>query len=423
METLTQFLEQAYTAYHACELIKTRLLENGFTPLSEREDWELCEDGKYFVARANGALIAFTIGGLDNFSYKIAAAHLDSPALKLKASPIEKKGNVQTLNVETYGGGVWYSFFDRPLKIAGRVVVNENGRVYTKTVCSPFRLTIPSLAIHQNRSVNEGFAPNPQTDLQPLLSIGDGECAWLQKITDDTNVLSYDLFLVSDEKPYICGVNDEWLCSPRIDDLSCAWASVNALLTCAKSDGICVAALFDSEEIGNRTLQGADSDFLGNTLRRIAYGLRFDDQEYFKALASSFLLSADNGHAVHPAHPEKSDTTNKCVLGGGVLVKSHAGGAYITNGLSAGVVKTILQKAGVRYQDFYNRSDVRSGSTLGAALMSKTSMAGADIGIAQLAMHAACECFAKEDYTELVNGLTAFYSTNILSTGDGYAIE
>ncbi|MBQ7879513.1 MAG: M18 family aminopeptidase [Clostridia bacterium] len=423
MEKLTAFLENAYTTYHACELIKTRLTENGFTQLKERADWTIREGGKYFVERAGGALIAFIVGGLDNFSYKIAAAHLDSPALKLKTEPIEKKQGVCTLNVEAYGGGIWYSFFDKPLKIAGRVVKNDNGRVYTQTVTSPFRLVVPSLAIHQNRAVNDGFAPNLQTDMQPLLSLADAQCEWLEEIVHGENVVGYDLFVVSDQAPFAFGANDEFLCSPRVDDLTSVCASLDALLACAESDGICVAAFFDAEEIGSRTLQGADGNFLGNTLRRIAYELRFDDQEYAKAISASFLLSVDNGHAVHPAHPEKADTTNKCLLGGGVIVKSHAGGAYTTSGVSGGVVKTVFDKAGVKRQDFYNRSDMRSGATIGAAIVTKTGMTGADIGIAQLAMHAACECFAKSDYEELVNGLTAFYSTNILAEDDGFVIQ
>ena len=423
MERLTNFLANAYTSQHACELVKTHLIENGFTHLRERDEWNINENGKYFVQHQNGALIAFVVGGLDNFSYKIAAAHTDSPALKLKANPVETKQGVYTLNVEAYGGGVWYSFFDKPLKIAGRVVKNENGRVYTQAVRSPFHVVIPSVAIHQNRTVNDGFAPNLQTDMQPVLSLADTQTDWLNEIVAGENVLSYDLFVVCDQAPFSFGVNDECLCSPRVDNLTGVWACINALISHAESDGISVAALFDAEEIGNRTSQGAESPFLVNTLRRIAYELRFDDQEYFKALASSFLLSVDNAHAVHPAHPEKSDTTNKCRLGGGVIIKSHAGGAYTTNGVSEGVAKAIFQKAGVKHQNYYNRSDIRSGATLGAAIVTQTGMTGADIGIAQLAMHAASECFAKSDYTELLNGLTAFYSTNLLAEDDGFVIQ
>ncbi|MBQ8685895.1 MAG: M18 family aminopeptidase [Clostridia bacterium] len=423
MEKLLDFLSTSLTAYNACENIRAVLSENGFKRLKETEEWELCEGGKYFVERGGGCLVAFVVGDLDSFSYKIAASHLDSPALKLKENPVEKKGVVATLNTEPYGGGVWYSFFDRPLRIAGRVVKSENNRVRAETVVSPYLVTIPSLAAHQNRGVNDGFAVNPQIDLQPVLGFADGETDWLERLSGEGKVLSYDLYLVNAQAPYFFGVNDEFLASPRIDNLTSAYASLEGLLSAAESDGVCVAAFMNAEEIGNRTAQGADGDFLENALRRIAYALRFDDNEYYKALASSFLLSVDNAHATHPNHPEKSDTTNKAALGGGVVIKSHAGGAYITDAISSVVVKTLLDKAGVKRQSFFNRSDVRSGSTLGASAVTRFGMAGADIGIAQLAMHSACECFAKSDYTELVNALTAFYSSDFLVEEDGYIIR
>ena len=422
METLLDFLKNSLTAYHACENAKARLVENGFSPLKETEDWELSEGGKYFIERG-GALIAFTVGGLDNFSYKIVASHVDSPALKLKENPVEKRGAYAVLNVETYGGGVWYSFFDRPLRIAGRVVKSENGRVYSETVTSPFLLSIPSLAVHQNRGVNDGFAVNAQTDLSPLLSLNGGEADWLERIAGDGKTMGYDLYLVNADSPYFFGAEDEFLASPRIDNLTSVCASLDALLSKADSDGICVAAFLNHEEIGSRTTQGADGDFLENALRRIAYALRFDDNEYYKALASSFLLSADNAHAVHPNHPEKADPTNKTVLGGGVAIKAHANGAYITDALAAATVRTIFDKAGVKHQNFINRSDMRSGSTLGVAALTRMGVAGADIGLAQLAMHSACECFAKEDYAELVNGLTAFYSSDLLADGNGFLVR
>ncbi|MBP3433764.1 MAG: M18 family aminopeptidase [Clostridia bacterium] len=422
METLLDFLKNSLTAYHACENAKARLVENGFSPLKETEDWELSEGGKYFVERG-GALVAFTVGGLDNFSYKIVASHVDSPALKLKENPVEKRGAYAVLNVETYGGGVWYSFFDRPLRIAGRVVKSENGRVYSETVTSPFLLSIPSLAVHQNRGVNDGFAVNAQTDLSPLLSLNGGEADWLERIAGDGKTMGYDLYLVNADSPYFFGAEDEFLASPRIDNLTSVCASLDALLSKADSDGICVAAFLNHEEIGSRTTQGADGDFLENALRRIAYALRFDDNEYYKALASSFLLSADNAHAVHPNHPEKADPTNKTVLGGGVAIKAHANGAYITDALAAATVRTIFDKAGVKHQNFFNRSDMRSGSTLGVAALTRMGVAGADIGLAQLAMHSACECFAKEDYAELVNGLTAFYSSDLLADGNGFLVR
>lgn len=422
---LSEFLKTSYTAFHAVENVKNTLLANGFFPLSETEDWKLCEGGKYFVVRNGSSLVAFTVPALDGFSYKIVASHSDSPALQLKENPVKAGNFYATLNTETYGGGIWYSFLDRPLKIAGRAVVKEGNRLTEKNVCAPFQVTIPSLAIHQNRDVNENFSINKQIDLQPLLCSAD--CApthaeFIEKIVGE-KAISYDLYLVNADMPYSFGVNEEFLASPRVDNLASLYASLLGFTQSDCKDGICVLACLDNEEIGNKTAQGADGDFLESVLRRIAYELRFDENEYYKALAGSFLLSIDNAHAVHPNHPEKSDPTNKTTLGGGVVIKSHAGKAYLTGGISSAVVKTVFENAGVQYQYFFNRSDVRSGGTLGAAIACHTGICGADIGIPQLAMHSACECFAKADFTQAVNGLTAFYNAKLTKLDDGFSVE
>ena len=425
INSLIDFLQNSPTAYHACENVKDLLLARGFAPLNESEDWDVQAGGKYFVVRGGSAIIAFTVGALNEFSYKIVASHTDSPALKLKENPLTKSGAYALLNVEKYGGGIWYSFFDRPLKIAGRVVRREGGALKEENVISPFTLTIPSVAIHQNRGVNEGFSVNPQVDLQPLVGFsGEDICnaSLIEKIGGE-NVLAHDLFLVNADMPYSFGLNDEFLASPRIDNLTNVLASIEALTSGGEHSGIAVAACLDNEEIGSRSPQGADSDFLENTLRRIAYALRFDDNEYYKALANSFLLSADNAHAVHPNHPEKSDPTNKVVLGGGIVIKAHANKAYITDATSAAIVKTIFDNAEVKHQSFFNRSDVASGSTLGSIAQSHTGIPGADIGIAQLAMHSACESFAKADYLSMVEGISAYFGASILRSKDGIVIR
>ncbi|MBQ4268718.1 MAG: M18 family aminopeptidase [Clostridia bacterium] len=413
MQYLTEFLGSSYTAYQAVENAKKLLTENGFTALSETDDWELSEGGKYFVERGGSALIAFTVDGLDRFAFKIAASHTDSPALKIKENPVNKTGAYATLNVEKYGGGILYSFFDRPLKIAGRFVVETDGGLQTETFVSDKIFTVPSVAIHQNRTANDGFSPNPQIDLQPLFSLGDEKPNFPACLTESA-VIAYDLYLVNADTPYSFGLNSEFLASPRIDDLACVCASLQSLINHEKTGGICVAACFDSEEIGSQTLEGAGCDFLENTLKRIAFAFKFDEEEYYKALASSFLVSADNAHAMHPNHPEKCDPTNKTVMGGGVVIKSHANRAYTTDALSAAVLKTVFNRADVKHQPFYNRSDMASGRTLGGVSLSKVSVASVDIGLPQLAMHSACECFAKCDYQELVNGLQAYFSSEIV---------
>ncbi len=425
LNNLIDFLKSSFTAYHAASNIENILLSRGFTPLYETEDWEIASGGKYFVTRGGSSVIAFTVGNLEEFSYKIAATHLDSPALKLKENPLVKGSLYATLNVETYGGGVWYSFFDRPLKLAGRVIVEEEGKLKARNVLSPFTLTVPSVAIHQNRGVNEGFAVNPQIDLKPLLCGADGIEGGeelLEKIAGE-KVLSYDLFLVNADLPYSFGLNDEFLASPRIDNLTSAHAALEALSLGGEKSGICVAAFMDNEETGSLSPQGADGDFMEVVLRRIAYALRFDDNEYYKALASSFLLSVDNAHAVHPNHPEKADETNKPKMGGGVVIKAHADKAYVTDALSSAIVKKLLSNRNIPYQSFYNRADVKSGSTLGKLAQRHISVAGADIGIAQLAMHSALECCAKADYLSLTEGLKGYFEQPLSIEKDGAILK
>ena len=424
MEKLTEFLQKSYTSFHAVENAKAMLEANGFCALFESDDWILTEGGKYYVTR-DGALIAFTVGSLSDFSYKIVASHTDSPALKLKENPVQKSALYATLNAETYGGGLWYSFLDRPLKIAGRVIRRENNRLCQENVLSSFTVSIPSLAIHQNREANDKLAINPQIDLQALIGLSsevDGSETLIENIAGD-GVISHELFLVNADMPYSFGLNDEFLASPRIDNLTSVFASLNTLLADEERVGICVAACLDNEEIGNGTAQGAGGDFLENVLRRIAYAFRFDDNEYYKALGNSFLLSVDNAHAVHPNHPEKADTTNKTAMGGGIVIKSHANKAYVTDALSSAVVKTLFDNAEVKYQTFFNRSDVKSGGTLGTQITRQFGILGVDIGLAQLAMHSSCECFKKSDYAELEKGLTAFYAAKLTRDENGIQID
>ena len=424
MKKLIDFIHQSPTSYHVAENAASFLNEHGFCRLSETDDWILAEGGKYYVVR-EGAIIAFTIGSLNDFSYKVVASHTDSPMLKLKENPLQKSALYATLNVETYGGGLWYSFFDRPLRIAGQVIRRENNRLRAETVTSPFTVVIPSLAIHQNREVKQGFVVNPQIDLQAFVSLADdiNDSETLIETVAGENVVAHDLFLVNADMPYSFGLNDEFLAAPRVDNLTSVYASLEALAFDEPRVGICVAACMDNEEIGNGTAQGAGGDFLEKVLRRIAYAFRFDDNEYYKALGNLFLLSLDNAHAVHPNHPEKADITNKTVLGGGVVIKSHAEKAYVTDALGSAVIKSIFDNADVKHQTFCNRSDIKSGATLGTALLRQIGATGVDIGIPQLAMHSACECFKKSDYEELSKGLLAFYAAHLIREDDGFQLD
>ncbi len=372
MKQLLKFLETSPTAYHAVENAKLYLEYKGFLALDERKNWNLKEGGKYFVTRNGSSLIAFTFHKNGNF--KIVASHTDSPCFKLKESP-EMMGAFTRLNVETYGGGLYYTFFDRPMRIAGRIVVEENGKLISKLYASEETFVIPSLAIHMNREANKQFAPDPQTDLLPLYALGEAALK--------TEALARDLFVVPAEKPFINGANNEFLSSPRLDNLTSVCASLEAIANTTK--GVCIAALFDSRS----------------------------EEEFMEALSSSFMISLDNAHSVHPNRPEKCDPTNRAVMGGGIVVKAHANGAYTSDALTVATVKKIFRDAGVKYQNFYNRSDMPSGSTLGCISFTQIGIPSVDLGLAQLAMHSAVETFAHADYEELKKGLSAFYQSNV----------
>ncbi len=408
MKELLQYLETSYTAYQAVENARELLLSLGFAELKESDIWDISAGGKYFVVRNGSALIAFAVGKERGRGFKIVASHTDSPCLKVKENPIATTDKFQRLNVEPYGGGIWHTFFDRKLRLAGRLVKEDNGVLRAENYVSDFTVVIPSLAIHMQRDVNEKFAPDPQVDLLPLLGMSGKEFGVLLG-----NPVSYDLYAVCAETPFVFGYGEEFISSPRVDDLVSVYASLRALTAGDSFPGVNVAAFLDNEEIGSRTRQGAGSDFLKNTLERIVCSARAPEANLQRALANSFLISLDNAHSLHPNRPEKCDITNRAVMGGGIAIKNHAGGAYTTDALSSAVIKTLLERAGVKYQTFFNRSDMRSGGTLGAIALGQTGMLSADLGIAQLAMHSAVETFAASDYGELLKGLQAFYAAEL----------
>lgn len=418
IEALKNYLNTSYTAYHAVENAAKALSDNGFERIYESEIWRISEGGKYYVTRAGASLIAFTVGR-DPFSeLKIVASHADSPALKIKENPLMKDSTFIRLNVEKYGGAILYSFLDRPLKIAGRLITKKDGKLTAKTAVSDYSVIIPSLAIHMNRGVNDGFAINPQVDLCPLMGlVGSGDVDLYQTLTDD-EVADADLYLVNADTCTDIGVSRELISAPRVDDLTSVFASVKAICSAFVTSGINVCAIYNSEEIGNATATGAEGDFTEAVLNRIRASLGKTEDEYYAALARSFLLSVDVAHSVHPNHPEKSDPTNRPVLGGGVVIKYNAGGSYVTDGLSSAFIRSVFDGADVPYQTFHSRSDMPCGSTLGRSFLTRTGMKGCDIGIPQLAMHSACETFAKSDVTALYNGITAFYSTDVSSLSD-----
>ncbi len=413
---LTEFLEKSKTAYHACDNAAEMLISDGFAELKENEEWKLKTHGKYFVRRDGSALIAIKIG--ENFSFNIVASHADSPCFKIKNSPEMSVDNYVKLNVERYGGGINYTFLDIPLTIAGRVILTDGNTYEAKTFTSAKTFVIPSVAIHFNRAANDGIKLDPQVDMSPVVSIIEkgGLNAELEKFADGKKIADCDLYVVSAQKPFTAGYSDELLCSPRIDNLASAYTSLVAL-TNSKEKAINLCYIADNEEVGSQTKQGAGSTFLLKTVERIAAALGKSD-DLNKALADSFIVSDDNAHAVHPNHPELSDPTNHVILGNGLVIKHHANQNYTTDGFSSAIFKGILDKAGVKHQDFHMRSNLPCGGTLGAISSSQLSIRSVDIGLPQLAMHSATETMCVADADEAIKGLTEFYSIAFRSDGD-----
>jgi aspartyl aminopeptidase len=401
---------------------------NGYEELLESKVWNLAPGHNYYVCRNGSSIIAFQIGNdLSNYSFHVVASHTDSPTFKLKENAELKAGGKYTrLNTEGYGGMICSTWMDRPLSIAGRVLVRQADGTIASTLLDLDRdlVLIPSVAIHMNRNVNDGFAFNKQVDLLPLFSGNTEDGALLNLIAAELGVekdaiLGSDLYLYSRQKPAIWGANEEFLSSGRLDDQQCAFASMKALLAGGHPKSINVMACFDNEEVGSGTKQGADSTFLYDVLKRINLALGKDENDFLRAIASSFMLSADNAHAVHPNHPEHTDDGNCTYMNEGVVVKSHAGQKYTSDGMSIAIVRELAAKANVPLQYFANRSDKTGGSTLGNIAMAHVSMNSVDIGLPQLAMHSCYETAGIKDTLYMVQLMQEFYSCHLEESASG----
>ncbi len=422
-ENLFRFIEKSPNAYFAAENIAASLKSYGYTELSEGAMWSLSPGAKHFVRRNGSSLIAFTVPHTDFDGYTVIAAHLDSPAFQLKPQ-FEDGGVYLRLRTEKYGGMNMASWLDRPLSIAGRVILRTANGVESRLVNLEYDTAlIPSIAIHLCREMNDGMKYDPAIDTIPLTGIGKEPCIF-EKIAatlgaDPSAILSHDLLLYNREKGTVFGANGEFIAAPRLDDLECAFAAVHAFVSAAPKDSLPVLALFDSEEVGSSTRQGADSSFLTDVLRRVGEGLGSTESDYFCRLANSFFVSADNAHALHPNHPELSDKCDAPVPNGGVVLKYNALKRYASDGLSGAVFKAICEDAGVPVQFYTNRPNIPGGSTLGAIALSHVSALAVDIGVAQFAMHSAYESAGKEDLSYLIRALTAVYNSNIRMLVDG----
>lgn len=405
---IQQFLQTSYTAYHTVANCKAILDANGFAQLHVGKKWDLQKGGKYYVTKNDSTIAAFVVGNLSNYAFNIAESHTDSPCLKAKGNVLCDSAEGKRINCERYGGGLWYSFLDTPLKVAGRLFVEENGKVVSKLVESSYTLNIPSLCVHHNPEAAEKLALNMQTDVQPLL--GNAQDLW--STLTSHKVLDADLYVVPAVEPTYTGVQNEFLTSPRIDNLTSVWASLQAITNCNPT-GVAVAVCFDNEEVGSHTKQGACSAFLPQLLQKINRELGYNQDDYERAVTNGFALSIDNGHAVHPAHPEKSDVANKVYLNKGVVIKHHVN--YATDGFSSAVVKALWGAKGVAYQDYYNRSDLRCGSTLGLVTSAQLQMNVCDCGLAQLAMHSAVETVGAQDVAVMQKAVEVFFNATVSS--------
>lgn len=416
-EKLLDFIDKSPTAFQAVDEMQKRLTENGFEVLSEKEYWKLVPGGKYLVTRNNSALIAFCIPEKESRVFHIMASHSDSPSFKIKENPEIKVDNSYVkLNVEKYGGMLMAPWFDRPLSVAGRVIIRRNGGLKEKLVNIKRDLVmIPNLAIHMNREANNGVSYNPQKDLQPLFAVGNTDRTLLEIIAEQTGVkkediISHDLFLYNRMPGTIWGADKEFVSSARLDDLQCAFASMEGLLRAQNHESIAVHCVMDNEEVGSGTKQGAASTFLKDTLLRINMGLGRTYEEYLMTLAGSFMVSADNAHALHPNYTDKTDPTNHPVLNKGIVIKFNANQKYCTDAVSAAIFKELCTKAGVPYQTFVNRSDIAGGSTLGNISNTQVPMNTVDIGLPQLAMHSPYETAGVKDTEYLVRAAEELFA-------------
>ncbi len=416
-EKLLKFIQKSPTAFQAVEEMSRKLRKEGFKELKEEKHWHLKPGENYYVTRNHSAIIAFGVPQKPAWKFHIMASHSDSPALKIKENPeMEVEKAYIKLNVERYGGMLLAPWFDRPLSVAGRLIVRKDGEIQEKLVSvDKDLLVIPNLAIHMNREVNDGYKYNVQKDMLPLYSDYDGKGSFMKLMAaeagiEEKDILGHDLFLYDRTPGTVWGADEEFISAPRLDDIQCAFASLEGFLRGERKESIAVHCVLDNEEIGSGTKQGAASTFLKDTLRRINMGLGRTEEEYLMTMADSFMVSADNAHALHPNHTDKTDPINRPVLNGGIVIKYNANQKYCTDGISAAMFKDICDKAKVPYQTFVNRSDMAGGSTLGNISNTQVPMNTVDIGLAQLAMHSVYETAGTKDTGNLIKAAAVLFA-------------
>ena len=425
-EGLLRFIQECPTGFHTVSRVSEMLDKNGFIKLAENREWKLQPGGRYYVTRNDSSVIAFYLPGKDFKGFQLMCSHTDSPTFKVKENPeMEADKKYTRLNVEKYGGMLCAPWFDRPLSLAGRVMVRTDEGICSVLInADRDLLMIPNLAIHMNRNANEGVAYNPQVDMCPVFGDETAKGEYLELIAREAGVekeqiLGTDIFLYNRQKGTFWGNQEEFIASPRLDDLQCLYGSLCGFLEAEPGRNVSVFCGFDNEETGSVSRQGAASTFLQDTLRRINSGLGRSEEAYHTAVAGSFMISGDNAHAVHPNHQEMADPVNRPRMNGGIVIKYNANQKYTTDGVSTAVMRTICQKAGVPCQVYTNRSDIAGGSTLGNISNTQVSVRAVDIGMPQLAMHSPYEMAGAKDTFYLKEAARQFYSSTILFGEDG----
>jgi len=424
-EELINFIFNSPTAFHVVENVARELENKGFRKLELTDVWQIEKGGKYYTTKNGSAIFAFDTGEkpLDENGFKMICAHSDSPGFKIKPDPeMIVDGKLMKLNTEVYGGPILMSWLDRPLAIAGRVILKSDDPLNPAHKLVNFRkplVYIPNLAIHLNRSVNDGIELNKQKDMLPLVStVNDAleKDGWLQKLVakelqvEPENILDFDLFLYEFEKGSIVGEKNEFISSPKLDDLAMVHAGLNALLSTEGAGSPRMLAIFDNEEVGSGTKQGAGSPVLINIIDRIAEKLDMSQEQKQRTLYNSFMISADMAHSIHPNQIEKHDPVLHPVLNGGPVIKIHANQKYTTDGDSGAVFSTLCKNAGVPCQKFVNRSDMVGGSTLGNILTGQMDIRSVDVGNPMLSMHSVREFGGVKDHTYMTDVFKYFFS-------------
>lgn len=436
-KSLMEFLDKSPNHFYAVKNLSKMLDDAGAIRLREADNWELEEGKKYYVVRNGSAIIAFTVPKKDFKGFQMIASHSDSPVFKIKANAdISVENEYVKLNVEKYGGMILSPWLDRPLSVAGRLVIKTGSGIESRLInIDRDLLIIPNLAIHMNRDINNGMKYNVQTDLLPLFSQNlndekedknekkDEKGSFLSFIAkeagvDKEDILDTDLYLYNRMKATCLGKDNEFIASGRLDDLQCAYASMLAFVSADAKESAAVCAVLDNEEVGSNSKQGADGTFLQEVVERIDAAFSSDRMSLYKKLKSSFLVSADNAHAVHPNHPEKADPTNRPYINKGIVIKYAANQSYTTDAISAAVFKSICEKNDIPYQTFTNRSDMLGGSTLGNICQSHISVNSVDIGLPQFSMHSPYETAGARDTAYLFEASKAVFNSSTVNVDD-----